>query len=719
MTTIDEIIQQQFNPFDPVTFKTGHFWQEQSPDKSQIIESIHQQELNQIDQIIKQTKRDNFTRTILLTGDKGAGKSYFLGRLKDTHNHNVFFAYIAPWMDSGYIWRHTLRYTIDSLMCTPKGKKESQLLLWLKGLATFQNQKLMNQLLGNRNLFIHNLRNAYPAGIYQARSFFGALYDLTDTEKYHTACSWFRGEDLDKEELQLLGVRQSIDTEEYARHILENFGRITNSTQPIVLCFDQVENGYPRDEQGYADLQPLMSLNTTFHNERFKNFVIIISVVLNNWREVEKKIPHSDTDRIEQELSLKSITLNQAKELWASRLSPLHRQAKPKPASPIYPLDANVLESTFPGGKVNVREALQLGRELFLEHKIGKPKSSKSVQDIPEPVKTNSEPLKKKPEPVQAKPEPIKSKLEPVKNQPEPVESKPVTPVDEVVPVQAKPVENVPAEFNLIWQKEFKTTQDYVSRIRQYSAVERLGMVRNILNLFQVERIKRNFLPSQKYQGYSLSYQQSKTSPSIGIIWTEESNMNSFCNIMKLCQKVVQNHLCDTLYLIRAERLGTPSNKGYQVYTKVFENYSHQHIIPDLASLHYLVTYTKLLNSVNSGELVIAGKTPTIEEFKTLVRQEKVLESCCLLQELGITQTPQKGEAKEANIQSVQDFIMNLMKTQQVLARLSLINMTVLQYPEVEVDKINQIIDKHCNQNKIRILNPLDSYSKQTICLVV
>jgi hypothetical protein len=173
--------------------------------------------------------------------------------------------------------------------------------------------------------------------------------------------------------------------------------------------------------------------------------------------------------------------------------------------------------------------------------------------------------------------------------------------------------------------------------------------------------------------------------------------------------------------LIRVGRLGTAANKGYQLYTKVFENSSHQHINPDIASLHYLVTYTKLLNSVNSGELVIAGKTPSIKEFQTLARQEKVLENCSLLQELGITQTPHKAEKSESifDIPSVEKYIMNIMKTQQVLARLSLINMTVLQYSKIEVDKINQIINKLCHQNKIKILNPSDSYSRQTVCLVV
>ena len=365
MPSIDQVIQQGFNPFDPISFKSGHFWQEESTDQFQIIESIHQQELNQIIKFIHSTQQDHCTRTLLLTGDKGSGKSYFLGRLKEKLNQDVFFAYIAPWTDNEHIWRHTLRYTIDSLMNKPEGKTESQLLLWLKGLTIFKSPSLINQILGDRRTFISNLRSAHPVGIYEPKKFFGVLFDLTNADLYEIACDWLRGDDLDEEDLQLLGVKTSIDSEDAARHILENFGKISTSTQPIVLCFDQVENGEPRYAEGVVNLQPLMSVNTTFHNERFKNFVIIISIVRDNWRKAGRKIEQSDRDRIEAGISLKSITLNQAQELWQSRLYPLHCQAEPQPNSAIYPLNAEVLDSHFPGGKVNIREALQLGQRLF------------------------------------------------------------------------------------------------------------------------------------------------------------------------------------------------------------------------------------------------------------------------------------------------------------------------------------------------------------------
>jgi len=44
-----------------------------------------------------------------------------------------------------------------------------------------------------------------------------------------------RGDDLDEDDLNQLGVKHTIDNEDAAQNILANFGRISAQTQPIVL----------------------------------------------------------------------------------------------------------------------------------------------------------------------------------------------------------------------------------------------------------------------------------------------------------------------------------------------------------------------------------------------------------------------------------------------------------------------------------------------------
>ncbi|MGB5898725.1 MAG: hypothetical protein WBG66_11050 [Geitlerinemataceae cyanobacterium] len=139
---------------------------------------------------IERVAQNRQTRSIFIRGEVASGKSYLLARLKKQLNPKAFFAYIGSWTDNDYIWRHVLRRTIDSLMHIPEGQKESQLLLWLKGMSAFQEQSLRKKILGERGLFIQNFRGTYPVGIYRPKEFFGVLYDLTNPELYILACDY-------------------------------------------------------------------------------------------------------------------------------------------------------------------------------------------------------------------------------------------------------------------------------------------------------------------------------------------------------------------------------------------------------------------------------------------------------------------------------------------------------------------------------------------------
>ncbi|GGA28481.1 P-loop NTPase fold protein [Okeania sp. KiyG1] len=146
MASIDRIIQREVNPFDPVSLYTINFWQEQQ-NPTLNVDSIHQNIICDIEIVLEQVAQEHRPRTLILTGDSGSGKSYLLGRIKKLFNTKAFFVYIDPWPDSDYIWRHILRQTVDSLMKTPEGQIDSQLLLWLKGLLAFHNSSLLKKLL--------------------------------------------------------------------------------------------------------------------------------------------------------------------------------------------------------------------------------------------------------------------------------------------------------------------------------------------------------------------------------------------------------------------------------------------------------------------------------------------------------------------------------------------------------------------------------------------
>jgi len=569
MANIEQLIQREINPFDTVTFRTGNFWEEQT-NWNLTVDSIHQEELSLVVTNLGLVAESHQTRTVILSGEIGSGKSYFLGRLKKGLNARAFFAYIGPWADGDRLWRHILRYTVDSLMHVPEGQTESQLLLWLKSLRALHNNSLGQQVINNRGLFILQMRSAYPTGIYQAKDFFSVLYDLINPELSHLACEWLRGDDLDESDLKLLGVSSTIYNEDAAQHILSNFGRIAADTQPIVLCFDQIDKLAlnPNIAEG---LQPLFTVNTTIHNEKLKNFLIIISLVKETWQKHKPHLLEADLDRLDLEIELKDISLKQAESLWEKRLAPLHKQAQPQPSTPIYPLQREQLKKQFPGGKANPRATLKLGRQLIQEYK------GESTVEAGDNL----------------------------------------------------------AAFKLVWLQELAKIQENFTNIDNLSSADLINMLQEALTALEVKEIKRRFLPSKSFSSYSLSYETSQQQTQVGVVWVENSNLTNLYYILLSCQKAIEENMVQTMYLLRNEIMGSPNHKSYHLYQQIFkQNSAHIHLQPDPQSIYLLATYHSLINAACAGELVVGETTTNLEQLQVLIREAKVFDDCVLLQQL-------------------------------------------------------------------------------------
>ena len=656
MASIDQIIGSEVNPFDPATFKPGNFWQEQQSALN--VDSIHQEAIAEIESLLDQVAKDHRTRTVILYGDSGSGKSHLLGWLKQTLNSKAFFTYIGPWSDSSFIWRHILRQTVDSLLYVPQGQQESQLLLWLKCLFGTGAKWVLSE----RGNFVRNLRATYPASIYNAKEFFGVLYDLMNPELYPLVCDWLRGDDLDEDDLKQLSVKHAIDNEDSAQNILANFGRISVQ-KPLVLCFDQLDN-IPRLVNGSIDLQALFSVNSSIHNQCLKNFLFIISIITSTLKQNTSRIQAADLARIHTAIQLKNITLEQAEALWKSRLAPLYQQADIQPVS-TYPLNCQALKAEFPGSKTSPRSALMLGRKLFQDYKIKLVANESAVT----PVVTRSE-------------------------------------TDAI------------AAFKLLWGNKFTKTQQKNSRIRQ-SSPDLIQMLTEALDALEVKGIQPRFLPSRTYTGYSLSYQPSSQSGRFGVVWTEDSNMNSFFNVMKSCQNAIAQNMCQTMYLIRAEGLGSTRNQGYKLCTQLFTGSPHRHIIPNLISVHYLTTYHSLVNAACSNELVVGDKIPSLKELKVLIRQSGISDDCSLLQDLGIVANkPPNIIQLVLPLEPVEEFILNLVRTQQFLGRQTLIQNALTRFSQVNETQVEQLIQQLCQTKQIQLLDPNAKPEAQLVCLV-
>ncbi|MEH1925083.1 AAA family ATPase [Nostoc sp.] len=693
MSTIDELIKQSLNPFD--NFAAGNFWEEE--EQFTTVDSIHQEALTQIKSVLDQIYQDHQTRTLILYGDAGVGKTHFMGRLKQRLNNEAFFVYIEPFPQSDHIWRHILRHTVDSLVNAPAGQANSQLILWLKSFLSTIGHDLQSEQRGfidriqglfgktktsskaDRKLFIDILKkNIGTRGIYNANEFFGVLYDLTNPDLNSLACEWLKGDGLDEESLQKLQINKSIDNEDTARGILGNFSKISGKTQPIVLCFDQLDN-IARLSDGSIDLQALFNVNSTIYNGKWQGFLIIISVRTSTWNENYKRIQPADLDRASVKVPLKRITLDEAEALLASRLYKLHHQAYSLPNSPIYPLNTEILEKAFPGRKASPRLVLTLGKQLFQEYKEWLFRDKQP----PKPKWLDGETLPPPPPP---------------------------------------PPGTIEAELKLLWQQEYKKVQCKITKITLLAAPDLIRMLQEALEALQVQTIKPKLL-SGNYASYSLSYQHSDNRDTIGLVWTEDPGMRPFYDVMNACQRVVSRNLCHRLQLIRLASVGEPNLAGNKIYRQIFTYTNHQHIKPNVSSVHYLATYHSLVNSALSQELVVAGKTITLQKLQSLIRESEILHKCTLLQDLGIV-AKQPSEINNGNANSKQDlrlvkeFLLNLVKTQGFMGVPTLIKEAGSQFPSVKETDTQHLIDLLCQEKKVKIIDPKAKLQDQLISLV-
>ncbi|WP_373478317.1 hypothetical protein [Geminocystis sp.] len=554
------------NPFDDVTY--GNFWFEKHNQEN--VDSIHQSAFNHIEYQLKLLIKDKFrqTKTILLTGDAGCGKSHLLGRLKDKLNSSAYFVYIQPIEDYRYFWRHTLQYTVTSLMQIPEGETKSQLQLWLKGLPIFHSSDLIDKILGEKRVFIRHLKNSYPAGIVEAKKFFTALYELT-TDNYDLACDWLKGEDLDEEDLQILGLNKSIDSEKLARGILSNFGRIGDATKPIIICFDQIERAFSN----------VFNVNTTFHNERLVNFLLLISITTDNWQTYKRTMLQSDLARINQSVFLDDITIEEAEKLWINRLKPLHLQCNAQPNSAIYPLEKKKLTDNALGERINLRNALNLGGKLFSEY----------IEKIP----------RKKPD---------------------------------------DNGDNRP-DFLKKWDQVFEENQEGIKElttILNHSDEEFLEMFRYILECLGIENINCQFL-SGVNASKGFTFTCPKTRDTKGFIVNNTPNASNFTALMRQCQNVFNQNKCTQLILIR--NFTTPDRgMGAEIYQSLFKPASKRciHHKLTLEDLHYLFTYKKLYKDAISGDLTIQFKTISRQELLLDMQRYKILNNCLTLNNIGL-----------------------------------------------------------------------------------
>ncbi|TAE60678.1 MAG: ATP-binding protein [Nostocales cyanobacterium] len=678
MQSIDDIILRNINPFD--NFYCPEFINHNLEEQS-TISYLHQETFIKIETLLSQNLQDHITRTALITGDSSCGKTYLLNSLKIKLNYKSFFVKIPPFAKRDSIWRRILRYTVDSLVKPKNEKITSPLLLYLSKIKE-EKDKLLNFFKSDKQNFISKMKEKYKkVKIHNADDFFSILYELTTPELYELAIRYLRGDDLAAESLKSLGVEKSINTETTARETLTNLSIITCEIQPIIICFYHLES-LPKLPNGRLDLDALFQINAKIREDN-QNIVIIFSINSHRWQEYQEDIQKLYPESIDQEIELKDVSLAQAELMLGSRLESLHKQAKSLPSSPLYPLNRQFLERSFPIGRMNFRDVSIYGKSVFNAYKKWL---------LRDEQKTDFNLHKN-----------IQDKLD------------------------------ITYYFKVRWYEEFSQIQQQISKIHKLSSTELIQILQDVLLLFGIKEVATSLFIRSKYASYSLSYQLPNTEQNIGIVWTEDENSESFFYAMEACRKTLEKNPSLKLILIRSQDLSSSQSRGYQVYQDIFLKPQHRYIIPSLDSVHYLATYHSLVKTAREGDLVVGSKVISLRNLQSLIAATRILDDCDLLQDLGIVKNPvniddknydSRGEMnvfkpikKHIDVKNAKDYIFNLVITQSCLSRQVLLQKAVSVFSHLSELQLDNLIQQLCWENKIKIIDPKAHPSVQLVVL--
>jgi Cdc6-like AAA superfamily ATPase len=661
MSNLNTLIQQSVNPFDTTHFKRGNFWEEEQSEALSV-NSIHQEVLETIKQTLEAVAEDKKSRTLILEGDSGSGKTYLLGRVKKKLSQKAFFAHIIASIQADYTFQYTLRKTIESLMFIPEEKSNSQLLLWLKDILYNQSQGLVKQLLGERKLFVNNMKLAYPNGIWQPNSFFNVLYSLTRSHLYPLACDWLKGDDLEAEDLKKIGAKVTIQSEQDAMDLLSNLSRISQASLPIVLCFDEIDISNNRQDL----LESILRLNMIIHSQKLKNFLVILSVITDTWNKYQGSIEASLKAPINQAISLKPITTEQVEALWSVHLNPLHQKAKPQPNSKIAPLTKNDLENYFPSGKANPRSALKAGHQLIQHYKTG--------QIVP-------------PDPIAAFKLLWQQELNNIKtniNKISHFSSAELTKMLQEV-MDALQVKNI--IFDL-----FKKNNSFAVCSFSYYFSEHIGLIwyeqPNLGSFCSLMKASEKLCNSGKYEKLILIRSQR-----LG---------NSKNKGYQLFQEIFQNS--DNSHIVPDLESVTLLATYHSLYSfATNKNLTVGYETPDVSRLQELTCQSGVLTEC------------------TLLQKLKILNTDQLQGNYSqLELESDQDELEQYNKAKIEDFILNLVQTQLFIGREVLTDKALVEFgDQANLEVINYAMQSLLYKQQIQIVNPKGTPDEQSICLPV
>ncbi len=342
------------------------------------VESLHAAARGELSAAIAGVGHSGRAAMVLVKGDPGQGKTHELTWLRQRARGNYYFLEIPPLKDSGAPFQHILRYAVHGLLI----QDLFQRFMWeaLRRVAVSvrdaalrdEDQALADRLdqvlLGDEH-YIGTFRAIVrdDAELVDALSRYGrALPPLCDLDPDFgrvlcrlplraaeaAALDWLRGAELPDEDLLLLRVSRSLDSEAHCFEVLRSLVRI--SPRPLAFCFDQVES-----VQGLLGLSGAVALFSALM-ELYQQLPVCVVLMCQSqvWMDLADHIPLAARERIRELPPLSKPTPADAMNLVAARLLAVWEQAGVSPPYLSYPFSFPYLRAYVDENRPTVRQVL-------------------------------------------------------------------------------------------------------------------------------------------------------------------------------------------------------------------------------------------------------------------------------------------------------------------------------------------------------------------------
>ena len=287
---------------------------------------------------------------LIISPERGYGKSHLLGRLFETLNRRAIRIYLRPFQDPQKCWHSILLQTVQELERTEAPGLESETnptqigafangvisgltvlriddksepwFKWIRNV--FKSKKDLRKLAAKLRVHVPNLNGRHEAWL---RVLYGYAFSTEDEWTRVVGLKWIRGEPLEKDEVDEMGLAvadndgkadmTNAETNELSFQRLAGLCRLAGFYRPFLFCFDQTEF--------YGTNSGLIR---TFGNCIEKMFAevpnqsTVVTANQENWTgQLQAGIEPPHRDRFSEPIQLESITLTQAKELIRNRLA--------------------------------------------------------------------------------------------------------------------------------------------------------------------------------------------------------------------------------------------------------------------------------------------------------------------------------------------------------------------------------------------------------------